>query len=392
MFLCMTETTNEETLKKSQSAPKSGRSVSQLLRLLGVLLAIAVILAIAWRFVPENDMAQRDDADINAPVEINDDMIRGDFTAAIASLEAVRRDRTASAEVQALALYNSLGARRASDGQEGHIAEIRDLKQAIIDESLTPETKAILITSLMAQVAAAGNDPAIFDLVFEGAPFASHLVPRDTRSSLRNLAKWSYDTSPTVFAAISLARWQSQPLVPQLDSPTLSDTAVTDAVNRLVEADNLAAELLTNYPAYASHEEYFQYRLWRAAIIGWLSRKRGEPYQAQYRAEYNGFLSFALAHPAKLAREPLPFARYWYAIRLVDDEDAAAAKLQLDAIAQELVAVADSTTPFNRFLRNESARREDGAWRTIEIFARLSPDFKQYVESVVGSPIDTNQQ
>src|SRR5258708_6600703 len=128
------------------------------------------------------------------------------------------------------------------------------------------------------------------------------------------------------------------------------------AANYLAKADTAAQAQAVADPNYITGMRYIDYRLMRATTIGTLARSLGDPYTKQYRGEYDAYIALAMQSPNVLAKDNLPFARLVYASDLHrNDKDDAAAKAQLDLLAQELQALQNpDVSGFVRFLRNTS--------------------------------------
>jgi len=365
-------------------------AVSRLLMLLLAIVVIAGTLALVWSFIPDKYKMRSTTTPLG---EMNAAMRSGDLENALAIFRAIKDDPRASSEEKARSALLALGAEyRISGDQTTLVSDVRSLKQMIVDESVPVEVRARLISALAAQYSVSGNDDAVFAEIFADAPFNQHLVAGETDRSIKNLYEWSHMVAPTSYAAINIARWHSRPAVPSEGRAwwTMSEASATETQRYIAEADLLAAEEVANEPWHIEGSQYFWYRYWRAVVTGRLADKLDEPYSSQYRSEYDEFIAFAVAHKAALAKEALPFARFEYAIRLLQDTDADGARRQLGLLAQDMRGLPfPDANPFILFVRNAHASAPDGnAWQPTAALTRVSSEFKTAVEGVVGSNIE----
>ncbi len=380
--------TDPATSNEKSTAPKNERhTLRSLLALLGILVVL-ISIPLIWAFVRDTE-APSEQVDSSVGLEaISDAMRQGDYESAVARLRAIQADESATADDKARAVIYSLGAGRALGDTGAVAADVLSLKASIVDEGVSPALKAALINKLVTQLSVSGNDPAINNLIFADAPFDSYRASGDDRKSLINLTMWSLETAPSAVAAITLARWHSQPSVPWAGgADAVTEASAQEALRFLTIADSRVDAESKDDPAYETRADFFFYRFWRAIIVGRLAEVLGEPYTSQVRAEFDGFLSFAEAHPAAWAREWLPFARYWYAASLLDDADTDASREQLDLLTEELAVITQrETNSFILNVRDQFKRRGEG-WGTISALADLSPSFKTAIEGIIGEPI-----
>lgn len=357
--------------------------------LLLAIVVIAGLLTAIWSFVPDKYKTLRGTTPLG---EMNTAMRSGDLQSALSIFRSIQDDPRASSAEKARAALLALGAEyRVSGDRAALLADVRSLKKMIVDESVPVEVRARLIAALAAQYSVSGNDAAVLAEIFSGDPFSTYAVATDPDQSITNLYEWSHMLSPTAYAAINIARWHSRPAIPSQGRSwwTMTDESATEAVRYLQEADALAAQEIQDEPWHVEGSQYFWYRYWRAVVTGRLADKLDEPYASEYRGEYDEFIAFALAHSATLAKEALPFARFEYAIRLLQDADSDAAKRQLQLLALDISEMPyPDANPFVLFLRNVHASAPNGnAWQPTAALTRVSSEFKTAVEAVVGASL-----
>ncbi len=372
-----------------ESGNHEKHTVTRLAVLLLAIVVIAGVLSLVWSFVPDRFKMQRGQTPLG---EMSTAMRSGDLQAALAILRGIQDDPRASAEEKARATLVALGAGYRISGDSGAlIADVQNLKSMIADETVPVEVRARLISALAAQYSVSGNSDTIFAEIFAGEPFSQHLVAGEPDHSINNLYEWSYSLAPTSYAAVNIARWHSRPAVPSQGRAwwTMTDASAAQAERYIGEADLLAAQEIQDEQWHVEGSQYFWYRYWRAVVTGRLADKLGEPYANEYRAEYDEFIAFALAHSAVLAKEALPFARFEYAIRLLQDADPDAAERQLQLLALDLSALPyPDANPFVLFLRNVHASAPNGnAWQPTAALTRVSSEFKAAVEAAVGASL-----
>lgn len=313
----------------------------------------------------------------------------GDYEAAITNSNSIQSDPKNSAEAKALATFSTIGAQyRLTADTNARLIDIRNMKKIILDRELSLWTRVNTLNALGSQYSNSGRDPAVFAEIYKDAPFETYLVPGDPDLSARHLAEWSYEMMPTSFAAIGIARWYTEQYITnpnQAASVTASNAAIAE--DYLKKADAAALEEAKQDSAYPNSTRYLVYRYWRAMIIARLAVQKGEPYVSQYKAVYNEFIKYGLTQRNVLAKDFVLYARLFFAQRLTQEDDQVAAKAQLDLLAQELRAVATSTTSvFVQFLKNESRNAPTGPnWTAAKNMSLISPNFKAEVEKVLAS-------
>jgi|GEM_PF-3292842 len=373
----------------STTPASEGTKRAYTLRDLCALLALLVLLVcipLIWNALSDTPASAPAVVDL---VSLDEAMQQGNYESAIASLQAIQADANASADEKARAVIYTLGAARALGDTSAVANDVRTLKATIAANNVAPAVKSELIDKLVGQLSISGNDPAIYDLVFADAPFAAYRVAGDDRRSLMNLSLWSLEISPSPVAAISLARWHSQPSVPWAGgSEAVSEESARDAVTYLALADELADAASANDASYAARGNYYFYLFWRAVVVGRLAEILGEPYESQVRAKFDEFIALAEERPALRAREWLSFARYWYAVSLVREAETEAAREQLDRLSEEIAIVPKKeTNSFILNIRDQYERKGEG-WETITAFAAISPAFKSTIEGIIGASLE----
>ena len=362
-------------------------SMSRLVVLLVAILAIAAVVSFAWSLIPERYKTWQSSSHLWDTYAAMRD---GNLQSALAASQSIQADPNVSADEKARAILLTLGAgSRLSGDASAILADVQNLKESIINDEVSVPVRARLVSALAAQYALSGNDAAVFAEMFKTEPFSTYLVPRDIDQSIHNLYEWSYTISPTALATINLARWYSEPVLPRTSQLTwtMTDESAKRAEGYLLEADALVAEEMAGDTEFINGSQYFWFRYWRANVVARLADKLGGSYREEYRAGFDELIAFMLAHPAVLAKENLPFARFQYAIWLLQiEDDKVAATQQLDMLAQELskMPYLDSN-PFVLSVRDAYANsQEGGLWNFIGVLAKLSPKFEAQIRSLFG--------
>ena len=312
----------------------------------------------------------------------------GDFAGALAEAEAVQNDPGSSAEEKALATYNTLGAQyRLTGDTDARLVDIQNMKKVILDETISVSTRVNMLEVLSKQYYISGRDSAVFAEIYKDAPFSTYLAPGDPDLSARRLAEWSYGMMPTSNAAITIARWYTeQRLLNPTQATSTTKVYAAAAEDYLAKADAASLAEAKADASYSNSRRYLFYRYWRTMIIGRLATQKGEPYQSQYRAAYEEFITFAQTQKNIIAEEYLLNARLFFAQRLVRNKDEASAKIQLDQLAKEMIAADNpDVNTFFLLLRNEYKNQPTGlTWTSVKNMSAVSPDFKAAVEKIVG--------
>lgn len=397
-----TETPNQDgvtTAAPQQPLTEVSRGASATMHMkhaLGWLIALIAVLAAIYYAFLSDQLLSRPGGQTNEQVsQISTDMLKGDFSAAARVSEQVITDDKNSAEVKARALAFALSAEyRATGDANAMIDEIRLMKQYISDSTVSTDTRARLINALAAQYQISGGSKAVFDAMFEGAPFDSFKATGgrnsdlDARVSVRRLLEWSYATMPTAYAAIGIARWYSEQALFTPDMPeeeVRQNAALAEDFLRKAEAaDRSEAQRIANYQDTVV---LLYYRHWRAIIYGRLATQIGEPYASRYKKEYEDVLAFQDAHSNPMAREFALYTRVFYASKLRAAGQTDAATVQLDELARRMNSIdTDGVNAFFSFIRIEYAERPNGAtYRNLfsSNFA-ISPDFEAAVMRVIS--------
>lgn len=346
---------------------------------------ILVVAAVVYFFVATNFGTPSQDI----PTKLIEARRTGDYATTLQELMAIRNDPSKSVEEKAIAAYTATGARFYLSGNfNDRLQDIRDLKQIILDSAVTLQTRVGALNTLAGAFTDSGTDPLAFDELFRDAPFNQFLATDDPELSTRRLYEWSYSMLPTARAAIHIAVWYSeQYVINPLQSASTTKSYAAVAEDFLKKADALSVQEAQRDSRYLDSFTYIDYRIWRAIVIGRLSPQIGEPYTSQYPRVYDEFISFAKGSKNVNAQSNLFYARYIYAARLALDGDTKAARSQLDALADELVALENpDLNSFVRMLRNERIKRPKGInWAAAQRAFNISPSFKSAVERLIAT-------
>lgn len=316
----------------------------------------------------------------------------GDYSAAVAQYQSILADPSASTEQKAIATYIVAGAQFHLSGNINDVLQsVQDLKQVILDQTVSLQTRVAALNTLAATYSDVGSNQSVFTEIFKGTPFSSYLAPGNPTLSVRNLYEWSYSLLPTPEAAVHLAKLYSDPH-PQVSAST-TQALTAKAEDYLDKANTAALQRGQTDPTYLNSAQYYvEYQFWRAVTIGRLARENIAPYTTEYRSEFGQYINFAQTSQDLQGKENLYYARYYYAETLSVDNDTADAKQQLDLLAQELNALPNpNVTSFVLFLRSNYKNQKTALnWTVIQNLMSISPNFKSTANNLFSSSTSTS--
>ncbi len=365
-------------------------------RLIGFLILIGAFVAaffLVQFFIPKSSAPETGNRSTKVPETLVLAVRMGDFQTAVSENRAIQDNPNKSSEEKAVAAYNALGSQyRATADTSARILDVQNMKKVILDKTVSLSTRVGTLDVLTKQYYIAGRDPAVFAEIYKDAPFDSYLAPGDPDLSARHLAEWAYGMMPTSNSAITIARWYSEQRILNPKQSTSTTNAYLDiAEDYLKKADAASLQESKSESSYSNSRRYLFYRYWKAMIVARLAGQepKREPYQTQYREEFERFIAFAKTQQNVIAKEFLQYGHLFFSARLVRDNDTVAAKKQLDELAQELNATENlDTNVFMEFLKNEYKYRPTGVnWLLVKNMSGISPNFKAAVEKVIGSTL-----
>ncbi len=292
---------------------------------------------------------------------------------------AVANDRTAAIRAISDGIYPATGDIQAL------LANVRELKAAILDPDLGQEAKARAISLLSSRYNESGENPVVFEEVYSGEPFRQFRVGNSPQRSIRKLQEWSFETYPTSRSAMAIASSYVKDLLVRQYLPDERareinvDEYVKKAEQYLAHADALAAR--EELKASAVGTQY-----WRTYTIGGLAHvTHDDAYQRSYRDVYDNFIRSLEKKGDVDSAQYLPFAYWMYANYLVlIDRDADAALTQLN----KLVAFVRGDPKFEvnefvRFVRNEG-QGTGGSFNksSFKRLEKISPEFGLLIRDI----------
>lgn len=360
-------------------------SLKKILSLVILLLALVVVIGIALLLSAQSRAKQEPTSPIPELVSTRKS---GDYTTALAQYQAILQDPNSTAEQKAIATYSIAGAEFHATGDiSTRLQDIKNLKQVVLDTTLSAPTRAIAANVLAASYGDSGRDTTVFAELFKDAPFNESLAPGNPGLSVRHLYEMSYGIYPSPEAAIHIAKWYADKAVlsNQLDATT-TQSYITSAEEYLKKGEVAAAQRAKENPQYASGVQYYVwYQFWYATVVGRLAQSGVAPYTTQYRDEFNKYIDFTNKIQDVQALENLYYARFYYA-QVLKADDAAAATTQLDLLAQELDALKEPTrSGFVRLMQNAFRQTDDPNRRVLRDLAAISPNFKTTMNRLVAN-------
>ncbi len=382
----------EEILEKSQASRYQRWLLSGLILLLLIAGAIYFLIGSFDNKIDSTDSARNADGSKNLglvqPTNLNQYRREGNFEAALQELERIQSKPLKDLDEQALAVLSSINLKfNVTADVNDMLADIQNLKKIFINPKVDLRVRVDALNAISASVCRSGRDPVIFNEVYKDAPFNAYLASNDPDLSARYMAEWSYSQLPTSFAAVRIVRWDSDQM---LENKSISPETRVQYGEETKRYLNMAGQLvereLQRKAGYAKSIPYIAYKTWRAIAIGRLAAVEGEPYKSQYKKEFEDFFTYIYDLKDVGALEYVFLSRHFYA-RVLLDEDATAAKKQLDILARELNELENpDTSTYVRWLRNSSRYSETGhQWQTVKNMMKISPDFKATVEKFLAT-------
>jgi hypothetical protein len=355
--------------------------------ILYVIAATLSVFLLIWLFVMAPNASSPNQRPNLVPAELTTSTQEGDYANAVAVTQGILNDPNRSVEEKALAVYNYMGARyRVSGDMSDRLLDIQDIKPVILNPAVSAQTRADSLAALAGQYASSGRDPSVLAEIFKDAPFSTYLIPGDPDASIRRLFEWSYEILPTSYTVVSIAQWHAMQgvLNPDLEQAT-RESYTKLAVEKLAEADQLSLREANREPRYMEGLKYLLFRTSRTVTIGGLAIQNVEPHASNYREEFDSYIAFALSSEHIFAKGLLLSVRLTYALALARDNDTAAAKVQLDQLAQEMKASQNpGVSNFILTLRTQSEYESDSSrWLQLEELFEISPNFKAAVDTAV---------
>ena len=333
-------------------------------------------------------------------LQIYDQRKAGDYEGVAANYETIVNDPATSNVDKAVATITQAGAEfHISGDTKDRLEDVRRLKALAIDPALPVKSRVSAISKLASQDRDSGHDPEVFAEIFKGEPFATYFVQDDPELSIRHLYDWSYAQLPSVDAGIRIAEWNamSYQFYPNLTQEELKPRQAM-AIDYLQKVDAMVAKKIQEYASYAESTAYGNYRYMRATIMGHLAKQGLEPYNTEYRNEFEKYFQFAEASSNSVTKGDLPYLRLFYAKRLYFlEKDSAAAKIQLDLVAKELNAYErPETVGFVLYLKNTRDYKRDGSkggfdWDSMPKLYAISPEFESAVTKALDA-VSKSQQ
>ncbi|QQG38145.1 MAG: hypothetical protein HYS26_01150 [Candidatus Kaiserbacteria bacterium] len=311
----------------------------------------------------------------------------GNYEAALAEYERIMSDPLKDANEKGFAVISGTNLKFTLTADiKDMIEDVQRLKEVVLDPSVETRVRVEALNTLSASVCRSGRDPIIFDELYKDEPFKRYLVPGDPDLSARLMAEWSYDMSPTSFAAIRIARWYSDQV---FRNGTLSGEKVSEYTAEAEKYMEIAGQLVEKELKRSTDRTrsitYIAYRMWTAITVGRLATVKDE-YRAQYKTEFEDLLNFLTANKNVGVFDYLYLVREHYARFMIRiDGNTAGAKAQLDILARELqeFPIPDSST-YVRLMRNESTYNPGGyLWNNYKTLMSISPSFKATVEELL---------
>ncbi len=366
--------------------------MSGLILLLLIAGAIYFLIGSFDNKIDSTDSARNADGSKNLglvqPTNLNQYRREGNFEAALQELERIQSKPLKDLDEQALAVLSSINLKfNVTADVNDMLADIQNLKKIFINPKVDLRVRVDALNAISASVCRSGRDPVIFNEVYKDAPFNAYLASNDPDLSARYMAEWSYSQLPTSFAAVRIVRWYSDQM---LENKSISPETRVQYGEETKRYLNIAGQLvereLQRKAGYSKSTPYIAYKTWRAIAIGRLAAVEGEPYKSQYKKEFEDFFTYIYDLKDVGALEYVFLSRHFYA-RVLLDEDATAAKKQLDILARELNELENpDTSTYVRWLRNSSRYSETGhQWQTVKNMMKISPDFKATVEKFLAT-------
>ena len=329
----------------------------------------------------------------NSPVDAASPRYKGDFKTAL----AIRRDAisnpTLSKEKKAVVEILTTASEFHETGNvDDRIKDTNILKDIVVDKDISLETRVAALNAIGSAYDDSGRDPKVFDALYKGnpgEPWGSYLVPNDPDQSSRNLYQWSYSMSPTAYAAIRIADWYALQWIynRNLNADTQKQY-VGKAIEFMNDADQLATKEMKETPNYELGNRNAIYRTWKVDTVFALSvQPGGEAYKSQYRKVADSFVDYVKTIKNSIAVDNLFYVRADYAAVLNKDNDAAGAKVQLEALAQELNALPNPDTfGYVRYVRNILRFQSSGPTANrIRTLSALSPSYDAAIKKVIAT-------
>lgn len=343
---------------------------------------VLLIIGVGYVFV----MDQR--SRIALDPELVSAMRNGGFEEALSYRDKALQDATVSEAEKAKILFATYGADFHVTGDfSAWVRDARNMKQVFLEEDTSLWTRVNALNNLATVYYSSGREQAVFDEVFNSEPFAQYLVPGDPDLSIRQLMEFSYDTYPTSYSAIMIARWYSEQAVNnprQAASTTEAYAKVAEDYLKRADRATLREEKQENKAEYLASSRYLTFRYYRMLIISRLATQLGAPYSEQFDREYQNFFDFVKSQPGNPVAESYGYyARFFYASKLNSDKrPVAEIKEQLDILAESLSLIEDpKLITFINYLKNQ---RQDNPKsppsRLVSVFSEISPEFKTQMQ------------
>lgn len=323
------------------------------------------------------------------PMELVLSKRAGDYDKALEEYKGVVADPTKGANEKALAVFNAGKLRFKLSGDINELlVDIQNLKKIILNENLDQRIQIRALNTLASSYCSSGRDPLAFEEIYKDAPFNQYLAAGDPDRSALNLAKWSYETRPTAFAAVRIARWYGDQLVNDENLTTQEEEQYATIVREYVQnGESLVKQELIDNPDYKNSAEYAGYLFWRARAYGRLAIYGDEWYKERYQQTFKDVIEYVEQQGNVESLDDLYFAHQYLAqFSMKVEKDQETAKTSLDALSARLDSLKNPVVvTFVRFIRNEYKNRPDGgSWQGILKMTKVSPAYKASVERVLA--------
>gem|GEM_PF-1568391 len=325
------------------------------------------------------------------PTELIASKRSGDYQTALQIAEEIAADPLKSANEQALAVFNAGKLRFKLSGNINELlVDIQNLKDIILDETLSQQIRVRALNTLQSSYCSSGRDPLAFEEIYKDEPFRQYLAAGDPDLSALNLAKWSYETFPTAFAAVRIARWHGDQIVNDANLTAVQKEEYAETVRKYLKSgEALIGGELQRHPDYINSAEYAGYLFWRARGYGRLAIYGDQWYKDRYQQTFTDVIDFVEKQNNVESNDDQYFAyQYLAQFSMVVEKDKVTAKAALDALSAKLDALENPVVvTFVRFIRNEYKNRpEGGSWQGILKMTRISPAYKATVEKMLTLP------
>lgn len=312
----------------------------------------------------------------------------GDNQQAITAYQAIVNNPQSTDQQKATAAINIAGVGFSVSGDvSAQLQDVQTMEQIATDTNVSLGVRATALSILGNAYENSGQNPAIFAAIYKNPPFSAYLVPNNPQLSALNLEEASYGLARTSTAAISAAYIASgQYFANPSQSASTTAAYASTTIEYLGDADAVAVGE-SQAPGYADSTRYMLYRAERTVVVGRLAIEVGGQYESTYKQTFSDFFVFAQSKQSTSATDETLSVRYQYARILAADKDTADEKTDLDALAQELNALATPNThPFVAFLQNAYSNQSGTTWIGIQKMFTVSPDFKAAVTKLVTAP------